>query len=464
MNRLSCKVFAPIFANDLDAYVPELWAQESLMILENQMVMGNLVYRDFDNVVAQFGDTVNTRAPASFTMKRKVDADNVTVQDATATNVAVKLNQHGHVSFLIRDGEESKGFKNLIVENLRPAMIAMAQGIDETVMGTMWQFLSSTAGKLGTDPTRATLTALRETMNTNKAPMDGRNLVICPNIEEALLNVDNLITADKVGDAGTKLREGSLGRVYGFNAVMSQIAPQIASGNTVITGAVACPTGTTGYAVGVTSVPVDGFGVVLEVGSWMTIGGDMTPQRITAVSGTGATTVIDFSPGLRYAVLDNAVVTVYDPGAINVGTGLTYASGWTKDMVINGFTVAPRTGQLVSFGTAAGVYGAMSTPTTLLMGVNDALAAAVSHGDVVGIGPAGNYGFAFYRDAISLVSRPLAMPKAGTGALSSVINYNGLSIRATITYDGNKQGHLVTLDCLYGIKVLNTALGAVVFG
>jgi hypothetical protein len=40
----------------------------------------------------------------------------------------------------------------------------------------------------------------------------------------------------------------------------------------------------------------------------------------------------------------------------------------------------------------------------------------------------------------------------------------GLSMRATITYNGEKQGTLVTLDMLLGVAILDTNLGAVMFG
>lgn len=46
------------------------------------------------------------------------------------------------------------------------------------------------------------------------------------------------------------------------------------------------------------------------------------------------------------------------------------------------------------------------------------------------------------------------------------IGRNDLSINFDVTKfdDGNKQGHLVTLDMLCGIKVLDSRLGAVLFG
>ena len=65
---------------------------------------------------------------------------------------------------------------------------------------------------------------------------------------------------------------------------------------------------------------------------------------------------------------------------------------------------------------------------------------------------------------MALVNRPLALPIPGTGARAGVANWNGLSMRVVMTYDGNKQGHLVTVDTLLGIKVLDTNLGAVMYG
>ena len=49
------------YENDLDAFVPELWAHQGLAILEENMVMANLVHRDFEDTIAKFGDVVNTR-------------------------------------------------------------------------------------------------------------------------------------------------------------------------------------------------------------------------------------------------------------------------------------------------------------------------------------------------------------------------------------------------------------------
>ena len=457
----SYKIWQSVFANDNDALIPEVWAQESLMILEANMVAANLVYRDFENEIASFGDVVNAHRPNTFVAKRKTDADEVTVQDAQATNVPVKLNQHIHVSFTIKDGEESKFFKDLVNLYFQPALVAQAQAVDEVVCGQVYEFMGYSAGKLGTNPTRSTVIAAKELMNNNKVPMAGRNMLVSPNAEGSLLDIGEFIKANEVGDDGTALREGHLGRKFGFDFFMGQNVASVAAGSTTVTGAINY---SSGYAAGSTALTVNGFSAAIAAGSWCTIAGDMVPQQIQSTTGGGTPTVLNILPGLKSAVLHSAVITVYTAGAINQAVSPAgYASGYEKDLVVDGFAIAPKTGQLVSVGLDGYRYSALSTPTTTGILPNRPLDAAVANDAVVGIGPAGEYCFGFHRNAIALVTRPLAQPRAGAGALSAVANFNGLSIRVTITYEGRKQGHLVTVDMLAGVKTLDTALGCVMY-
>ena len=55
-NFIAADAVASYFDNSLDALIPELWAQESLAILEENMVAGQLVYRDFEDEIAAYGD------------------------------------------------------------------------------------------------------------------------------------------------------------------------------------------------------------------------------------------------------------------------------------------------------------------------------------------------------------------------------------------------------------------------
>lgn len=464
-------VRSTVFANDLDAFVPEVWAQESLMILEANMVAANLVHRDFQDAIAQFGDTVNTRLPAEFKAARKTDADNVDIQDAVATNVPVVLDQHIHTSFIIKDGEESKGFQMLRDVYLEPAMLSLSQMVDEVVLGQAYQFLTlddgtpNVVGQLGVAATKQNVIALREKMNENKVPQQGRNLIMTPATEADLLAVDLFTSAEKVGDEGTALREASLGRKFGIQNWMSQNTPGVSGALIADTGAVNLAAG---YPAGTTSMTVDGFAGALTDGAWFTVAGDDTPQRLVSQAGGPPPTTLTFFPGLVNAVADNAAITVYEHALINNAAG--YAAGWTKDLIIDTISGAPKVGQLTTFLDGAGLKQNFSSvlsknsPTATSLLVNRALNVALADNDVVGLGPSGNYNFGFHRNALALVTRPLAAPQAGTGALSFVASHNGLSMRITITYDGNAQGHLVTADILAGVKVLDRRLGCVMLG
>lgn len=448
------------YANTLDAFVPELWANESLMILEENMVVAALVHRDFQPLVANFGDVVNTRKPADFVMKRKVDADTVTIQDASAANVAVKLNQHLHTSFLLKDGEESKSFKQLVEEFLRPAMISIARGVDLIVSGQVFQFLANNAGTLNSSAVKKDVIDTRKVMNDNKVIEQPRNLVLSSQAEADLLNVENFTDANRVGDDGTAMREASLGRKFGFDMFMAQNISEVTD-PTLVTGTLIDNAG--GYIVGTTVITVDGATASADIplGSWLTIAADEIPQRVTAIVGDPVTQ-ITIAPGLRRAVADDAVITVIDEGEVNLAAG--FAIDFAKEIVVDGFAAGDlQVGQLVAFGVQTEVYSVIEVNGVIGITLDRPLEVAIADNDNVNIGPAGSYNFAFHRNAVSLVVRPLALPKPGAGALASVQSHNQIAMRVVITYDGDKQGHLVTLDLLLGVKVLDVALGAVMF-
>ena len=131
-------------ANSLDAFIPELWANESVAILVENMVVANLVHRNFSNQVARFGDIVHTRQQAEFIAKRKVNDDDVTVQNAEATDIQVPLDQHLHTSFMIKDGEESKSFKELTDTYLAPAVLSIARAIDPLTESLLFRTIIKT--------------------------------------------------------------------------------------------------------------------------------------------------------------------------------------------------------------------------------------------------------------------------------------------------------------------------------
>jgi len=276
MNLYLCGSEAVCFANDNDAFIPELWAMEGLMQLEEQMVVANLVHRDFEEEVARYGDTVNTRRPGEFKIRRKNDqTTSLDKQDAKATNVPVKLNQWFYNSFVIKDGEQSMSFQDLLQVYLVPSMRTIARSVDRALLGHVHRFLVNTVGRLSNLPAATShevVLEAREKLNSNNAPLDAaRSLILSSMSETALLKNEMFIKANERGDGGAALEDARLGRILGFNTYLAQNVPytNVLSADVV--------TGTTGAAysageAGALTVSVAGY--LAKAGEFVVVAGD----------------------------------------------------------------------------------------------------------------------------------------------------------------------------------------------
>ncbi len=475
------------FDNDFDtdnaAWEPEIWAAETLALLEESLVIANLVHTDFSKEVSSFGKTVHTRRPGKFVAKRKGVNDDVTVQDATAEDVPVVLNQHVHTSFLIRDGEESLSMEDLIKTYLKPAAQSLAKHVDQILLGQVYQFLDNEVGDVlsmnftadDAHCAKSLMLDARQVMNDNLCPGDGRQLIFTPNSETDALKLNLFIEADKVGDEGTALREASLGRKLGFNCYMGQDTPSVVDSGVVDADDCAAVTagalqftsdgvGAAGYAVGQYVYFVDGTTATIY---------DKSPHRILTLPGAE---VVTLDRPIRVDLVNNSDVYLVPMGAVALtehtaaGGPTAYPAGYAGEIYVDG-TGVPKVGQLVSFNNGATVLDAEyciitveDVGTEYAITLDRPLEAALANNYTVGYGPGGEYNFAFRRDALALVSRPLALPKVGAGAMAGVASYNNLAMRVVITYQGMGQGHLVTLDMLCGVKVLDPDQGAVILG
>ena len=76
--------------------------------------------------------------------------------------------------------------------------------------------------------------------------------------------------------------------------------------------------------------------------------------------------------------------------------------------------------------------------------------------------PTTEVNLAFHRDAISLVTRPLALPRGANSA--RVIDYEGFGLRIVTGYDQKYKVDTISIDTLYGVKVINPERGVKIMG
>lgn len=462
------------YANDNDALVPELWARESIAVLEENMVMGGLVHRDFEMEIANFGDIVNTRKPVDGTIDRKTDSDTIVYEDAVLNNVQVPLNQHMYAAFVIKDGERSKSMQDLISIHLETRMKAMGNGIDRMIVGRMaHELLGDPADRVGklldltkTNAYDTTLEA-REKLNRNLAWVSGRNLVLAPGSETAMLQTELFVASNQRGDGGFALEEARLGRVAGFDTFMDQNVNGVLSNasrdtTTSVTSA-AISAGETG-----TLVEIDITGYEVQPGDFVILTDNGQPTYATAATaGAGDTTAVTLNEAIKFDVANASEIVAYESMAVVS----THAAGYAKYINIDSFTsgLPPVVGQLLAFGVGSRhTYTIIETravsATEVQVLLDRPLDIGVTAADLAFPGPAGDFNVAFHKNSFALVTRPLARPDQTMGALSFVASHNDIAMRATMQYDIDAGGTKVVIDLLAGTAVLDANLATLLLG
>jgi hypothetical protein len=199
---------------------PDIIAREALMVLRNNAVMANLVHRDYaDEFAAKVGDTITIRKPATFTAN-EFDGE-IDVQDATENGVEVKMDKHLDVSFSVTSAQMALDIEDFSKQLLVPAMQAFTQKIDAYLLEKAKAITQNVpaSGVVQNDIVDA-----RAYLTKNAAPLTDRRFVAGSTFEANMLKTDLFVSAEKVGDEGTALREASIGRKFGMDFYVDQNA------------------------------------------------------------------------------------------------------------------------------------------------------------------------------------------------------------------------------------------------
>jgi hypothetical protein len=296
---------------------------------------------------------------------------------------------------------------------------------------------------------------LDKIMNENKVPEDGRNLLLAPSAKAQMLQCDKFVKANERGDGGMALATAKLGTVLGFDTYMAQNVSSVMTGADI-------------ELLSITEPHAAEYASTLEiagtayVGEFVNIAGNDQPTYLTDAS-TGA---MILNEALKYAVLDNAVVTHYMKCAANA----TYAAGYSEDIVLKSHTSGKniQVGQLLAFGTGANrrtytvIEAEATSVTTSTVLLDRPLEIGVTADDAAFPGPYGSFNIGMHRNALALVTRPL-VTVSGAGMVCQVASANGLSVRIA-WQDVINEGRKVAIDMLAGVAVLDSDLAVQLLG
>lgn len=203
----------------------------ALGLLEREIVLPRLVWRDAGgDFRGAKNDTISIRLPA-YASARKRDLRGgtpITMDELTETKVDVTLDSDIYKAVPITDEELSLDIEDFGFQVLGPSVRAVARGVEDEIAALMSGGDYVTVIEIantGDNPVYDALIDARKALNNANVPMNGRGFAVGSDIEAKLLKSPNLVKVDQAG-SDSALREAMIGRIAGFDAVISNsLAP-----------------------------------------------------------------------------------------------------------------------------------------------------------------------------------------------------------------------------------------------
>ena len=118
----------------------KLVAADALPALVGNLVMGNLVNRDFEPTLAQAGQVVNVPIPPVMQANNIAEEGEITPQSPALGNAQITLDTHAEASFQIPDVTKVIAVPELLKLYMQPAIVALAEKVETDLLALAMQF------------------------------------------------------------------------------------------------------------------------------------------------------------------------------------------------------------------------------------------------------------------------------------------------------------------------------------
>jgi hypothetical protein len=200
-------------ANVANAIV-KLVAADALPVLVGNLVMGNLVDRDYEPALAHAGDTINVPIPPVMVANNILEGGTVQTQNPNLGNAQIVLNTHAEATFQIPDVTKALAVPDLLRIYMQPAVAAIAQKVESDLLNLYAGFTANNpVGTPSTAITEAVIDAAETALFLSKLPPSAQKYIV---VDAATYSVWRQIPRfsefQTAGDAGLQaLVEGTIG-------------------------------------------------------------------------------------------------------------------------------------------------------------------------------------------------------------------------------------------------------------
>ena len=421
---------------------PTVIAREALRLLKNNLVMGGLVYRDYETEfpgMPKTGGSVQIRKPVKFKVsKTRVRVTSTITEQYITLNVATQA----HISWGFHMVDLTLTIEQYSERYIRPAAAALANQMDADLCGLYVDVPEQIYESSGfmTPHTFHVLGRAMQRLDEGAVPPDERAIVFDPAAHWSMANALSNWNFKEGGEQA--LRKGFLGKIANAEVYMDQNVK------------------------------------VHTVGTWGTDSAAMSSAarykiEDTAASGAGS----GLPTGNAVNVSQNQQIEM---NGFNNSTGVDSLAPGDTFEITGCYAVNPMsgesTGSLRQFVVTTAVIPSVSTtdigsrvffyPEMMHTGpykTVDTIPPAGNAVQVHGV-PAEPYpqNMAFHRNAFALCMVPLEVPDAPVWSGSAT--EDGYSIRIVKAYDIHLDEETCRLDILYGVKTIYPEMACRIMG
>jgi hypothetical protein len=220
---------AAITSTNVANAIVKLVAADALPVLVGNLVMGNLVNRDYEPALAQAGDTINIPIPPVMVANNIIEGGSVQTQNPSLGNAQIVLNTHAEATFQIPDVTKVLAVPDLLRIYMEPAVVAIAHKIESDLLQLYAGFTTNTpVGTAGSPITEATIDAAETALFLAKVPpTESKFMVVDAATYSTWRQIPRFSEFQTAGDAGLRtLVDGTVGKVKDFFVFRSQFVPK----------------------------------------------------------------------------------------------------------------------------------------------------------------------------------------------------------------------------------------------
>jgi P22 coat protein - gene protein 5 len=255
-----------ITSNNVASAIVKLVAAEALPVLTANLVMGNLVNRDYEPVLANGGDTINVPIAPTMAANNILEGNSVQPQNPSIGNASIVLDSHVESTFQIPDVTKVLAVPDLLKVYLQPAVTAIAERIESDLLSQYVGFTANTpVGTPGVALTEATIDAAETALFLANIPQsEQRYFVVNAAAYSAWRQIPLFEEFQTAGSAGLRtLIDGTIGKYKDFFVFRSQLVPQTGT-NPVNTHNLAFTKSAIGLVMRRLPQPLPGTGAIAE--------------------------------------------------------------------------------------------------------------------------------------------------------------------------------------------------------